>query len=381
MGDGDEVRRGARRERWAPLARVGWRRRSALASVVLACSGCLEWEEQEIRIVLDREADQLEVQLICRGLYSAEEPGADPSSVATQTMLRELLDGRQRFALLEPLLMLDLERMREEEDSRVATIAAAVAVDHGEFFRDERGRWCAWQHVRVESLSRVVPLVAELVREELLEQAKGGVRSGLLEELGLGDPASRQVQRPAHEAPFSRLALRGGTLALRMPASERGVRELRRRLAAARDWNEWLDELRAVQRGEMDEPAATPASGGTGAAERATGGTPEGESPAWEPAAIAPERLELPSLASDDEKFVHALARSLGVVAVPTRFGVELQLELPTTPGPALRLRTLWTRPEFATDLTEHLEATHAPIRPAVDDAFLAREFAWFRSR
>jgi len=76
------------------------------------------------------------LQLIYRGLRSAEKaleaPSAegeggtmdaepDPSAVeATRAMLHDLLAGRQRFALLEPLMLIDVERLREAADPRVA---------------------------------------------------------------------------------------------------------------------------------------------------------------------------------------------------------------------------------------------------------------------
>ncbi|MBM4015429.1 MAG: hypothetical protein FJ293_10765 [Planctomycetes bacterium] len=146
---------------------------------------------------------------------------------------------------------------------------------------------------------------------------------------------------------------------MRLPASPAGVRELTRRLAHAPDWNERVGELTALRLGaEEPDPAA------------ATGG------------ALDPQRTELPAVAGDGADAVGPMvARALGVRAVATRFGVELQLELPAEPAPALRLRTLMTQPELAADLTPHLDAAHAPIRAAVDAAFLEREFAWFRER
>jgi hypothetical protein len=388
--------------------RARGRRGAALAAAFLLLQGCLEWEEQEIRIVHDRDADQVEIQLVYRGLYSAEKEespapppvGRAPSEVpeegahrrnvedsavaATIETLTELLAGRQRFALQEPLFSFDLEELRERPDRRVAAIAAAVAVDHGEFFRDERGRWCAWQQVRIESVSRLVPLASELLREALLRSATRGKQDDVLQHLWLRDTGSRKKQEPALGAPFCWLALRDGVLALRVPASESGVRELQRRLEAARDWNERVDELREIKRAAQRGSERGLESGRERGAEdggRVVGVTAGGDADAPDDAPQA-VREAMPALPTDDEDGLWtSLARAAGVVAVPTRFGVELRFELPSAPGTALRLRPMWIRPDRAADLSPHLAATRAPIRAAVDADFLAREFAWFRSR
>lgn len=362
---------------------AGW---VALLLLLLPLSACLEWDEQEVSIAFDAERDQLEVQLVYRGLCSAEssavsssessaDAGADSASARdpqggeeTRARLAELVGGHPSFALVEPWWELDLAALREASDPRVAWIMARIEVDHGEFFRDEAGRWCAWQHVRVRQVSEVVALAGTLLREELAERrARGGEDDdGLLALLGLDDRDSRERQQPALAVPFAWLVLRGRTLALRVPASARGARELSSRLASAREWNDQVAAWQAARdeptnRAPGAEASSTPAGAIAGKAERTE--------------LAAAERTDV------DAEFLWALARTLRVEPVATTFGVELQLELPALAAEPWKLRSSCFRAADVVDLTPHLAAVHAPIRAGVDAAFLAAEFAAFRAR
>ncbi|MSR46840.1 MAG: hypothetical protein EXS13_07235, partial [Planctomycetes bacterium] len=200
------------------------------------------------------------MQLVYRGLVSTPDVGwyhsperADDVD-GTRRQLTELMAGKQRFALIDPIALIDLERLREHADPRVARIAASIAVDHGDCFRDERGRWCAWQHLHSDHVTELVALGSELLREALVRQREIEARDGMLELLLLDDAESRLRQRPALAAPFAWLALRGRTLALRLPASERSAQELSRRIAAASDWQTIVEAIRRTVRSSQQEP-------------------------------------------------------------------------------------------------------------------------------
>lgn len=350
--------------------------RVAAACLLLALAGCIEWEEQEVRVAFDAARDRLDVQLVYRGLLSGDghfgrplEGGPDEDGHAaeeaesTREQLYELAAGRPIFALLDPIVRFDLDAIPVAEDPRLAFLRANLSLDHGDFFRDERGRLCGWQQLHVERLSEVVRAAGTLLRDEIAAQARraadggaggaGGAGGGLLEWLGLDDAESVALQAAVLKVPFAWTALRDGTVALRLPASERAVRRLAGLLAEAPTWNEWAQRRR--QSLDVPRAAAVP-----GEARRTAAPGSAGE--------------------DDDTAALLALLKSLGVEVVPMRLGCELRLALHDQPGRPWRLESSWVRSR-SYDLVPHLVEAGFQVRGVLDDAALAREFADFRSR
>jgi len=327
----------------------------AAALPVLLLAACVEWEEQEVRVALDASKERLDAQLVYRGLYSGagwgDERPPQENVDGTSKQLASLAAGKQLFALLDPISVFDLDRLATDHDPRVAQLARWVRVDHGDFFRDERGRLCGWQQLHVDRFPEFIALANVLIREAFARELRREKRDDLLVQLGLDDEESRAKQAAAAAAPFAWLALRDTTVAFRIPAGAAAVARLQARWERTPAWN---DHLAARRRAAA---AASP---------------PEGE-----PVAAMREE-ETPRL-SDEEQLLATL-KQLRATLVATRFGAELQLDLAGRIEPPIRFdRGVDDAPRF--DLVPRLQEARFEVRAGIDELALAREFAWFRAQ
>src|SRR5688572_25856156 len=174
--------------------------RAALDWIVLAiafaASGCLEFEEQDVTFAYDAERDRFDVQIVYRGVFASEEKkllwerGADGIDEA-EHQLDELLAGRRTFMLSWiTVVPFDLDEMAESlrDDLLRQALLAGIAIDQGEFFRDEHGRLCAWQRLRIERFTEFVQLFDKYVRRSLVPLED---RRDLLATFELDDEESR----------------------------------------------------------------------------------------------------------------------------------------------------------------------------------------------
>src|SRR5262249_26623532 len=163
----------------APSGRTMRRRLAAAALATLAVlAGCVDFDEQELRVAYDAKRDQLDAQLIYRGLYSAgntewvwmgDPPEEEEDVKGTELQLDQLLSGRPLFWLLTDMAGFDLATLRESDDPQVAALADLVTVDLGAPFRAGDGRLCAWQHLRVRDVHRALELYDARFRSELAD--------------------------------------------------------------------------------------------------------------------------------------------------------------------------------------------------------------------
>jgi hypothetical protein len=334
------------------------RRLALLLAVVLPAlllAACVEWEEQEVRIAYDAAKERLDAQLVYRGLYSGAAGGKEPipreNVDGTSKQLASLAAGKQLFALFDPITHFDLDELAASGDPRASQLARWIRVDHGDFFRDANGRLCGWQQLHVDHLPEFIALANELIREGFGRALREEKRDDLLVQLGLDDAESRAKQAAAVAAPFAWLALRGTTVALRLPASDAAVARLRSRWERTPSWN---DHVAARRRASA---AASP---------------PEGD-------AVAALREEETRGLSEEEELLATL-KEFGTTLVATRFGAEVQLELGGRLEQPIRVdRGVDDAPRF--DLEPRLTEAGFAVRDGVDEALLAREFAWFRAK
>lgn len=327
----------------------------AVVLPVLLLAACVEWEEQEVRITYDPVKERLDAQLVYRGLYSGAKWDKDQPPIenvdGTAKQLASLKAGKQLFALFDPITHFDLDGFVADDDPRVSQLARWIRVDHGDFFRDASGRLCGWQQLHVDHFPEFIALANVLIREGFRNELRKEKRDDLLVQLGLDDEESRAKQAAAVAAPFAWLALRGTTVAFRIPAGEAAVARLRARWERTPSWN---DHLAARRRASA---AASP---------------PEGD------AITALREEELREL-SDEEELLATL-KELGATLVATRFGAEVQLDLAGRLEQPIRVdRDFDAAGRF--DLVPRLRAAGFEVRDGVDEATLAREFAWFRAK
>jgi hypothetical protein len=296
--------------------------------------GCLEFEQQEVRVVVDAERDRVDLMLVYRGLCSGPphfswRGGEDVKG--TEETLDELQAGRQIGALLAPMMFFDLTELAASEDPLYAAFASRVAIDHGEPFRTEDGRLCAWQLVHVGSLTEVLRMADLFLARSIAKESDArDFRQGL----GCDDAESRERIRVALEKGEPWFGVVGSTLAMHVPASETAARSLARRIAEA--------------------PSSAGGAAGTEVDRRALEGM------------------------SDAEELAVGL-RAIGVRAVVTARGIDLLLGDPDAAMQRIDVRTPSKSERF--DLAPRLEARRIRIRDDVTEATLAAEFASFRDR
>src|SRR5262245_24113895 len=126
-----------------------------LLATALLASGCLPYDEQEIRFRIDAERDRIDLLLIDLGLHY--EPGGwfggGPESAGKD--LDRIAKGERFVSPLYgflPLSLDDLEPPKDDFEARLGSyLRQHLAVEHGRFFRDADGRLSWWQCVRLSN--------------------------------------------------------------------------------------------------------------------------------------------------------------------------------------------------------------------------------------
>lgn len=164
------------RLRFLPLA-------GALAALVLALGGCVEFVAQTLSFRYDAAADALLIYQRYDGVFGGQNPAALDESELRQ--LRSVVDGERTFFFANWILELGVANLREtaakppageapaagaEADAECAAkelaalLAERLRVSSGPFFRDSTGRLCAVQRVRIERFSEVLKRASALLR-------------------------------------------------------------------------------------------------------------------------------------------------------------------------------------------------------------------------
>ncbi len=231
----------------------------ALATCVLLAAGCLDFDEQEVRVAYDGKRDRLDAQLVYRGLGSmadsewiwSETPSEVEDVKGTERQLDQLLSGRPLVATGWPLVALlgsmehfDLAALRESEDSQVAELATLITVELGAPFRDDYGRLCGWQHVSVRDVHRAFELFDGVLRTEL-ENAEEAAR--FRRRLGCESRVSAALWVGALQKRVRWFEEVDGTLLWHVPASEGDALALIKRIEKAPSIDQYLERRFAVR--------------------------------------------------------------------------------------------------------------------------------------
>ncbi len=321
-----------------------------LLGTALLASGCLPYDEQEIRFRIDAGRDRIDLLFVDRGLYhdSGGWFGSGPEGAGKD--LDRIAKGERWVSLLYgflPLVIDEPEALEKDFEARLAShLRNHVAVEHGRFFRDAEGRLCWWQCVRLSKLSGFLDLANDGIRSALSEEKE---LEDFREMFRLGDEESGALLRRALGGKEPFLLRRGGALAFRFPASREGYRNL---LA------HWMEEILTDVRKAALEDAGKQARG----AEDSRGGV-----------------ASRPSLRKDSE-FEETARFLLGLEASFIRSGdsIELVLGNPERGEQTIALPRTGDYEENLAPLLEerkiaiHSDVTEATIRAAFE-AFCAR--------
>jgi len=199
-------------------------RASLLALAAAVLGGCLGYDEQEIRFRVDPQKDRLDVLLVYRGLFN---DSLVPPSAESQ--LDSIQRGERVFSALDPALLFNLDATPALKEARW-TPTTSIKVEHGRVFRAKDGRLCAWQLVRVPSLSALLGAANDAYREWLATPE--GARQ-FLGSVSSSDAASAELLKRSVADKHAFFALRGNAISFRIPVSSEGQRAIFTRVTDA----------------------------------------------------------------------------------------------------------------------------------------------------
>ena len=334
----------------------------ALATLALL-AGCLEFDEQEFVVAYDGKRDQLDVQVVYRGLHSdaksswswfGDSPPTGVEDVAgTDEQLDQLLAGRPIVGLPGGM-PLDLVELREGKDERAATLARAFTVDHGKFFRDGAGRLCGWQHLQVRDLHASLELVDALLKEELA--TPGGARE-FRRSFGCEDAESVRRFDAALAKKGRWIEAVDGALLWHVPASEEAARALAKRIETAPSLESLFEAEAKAQKPDGSEPTSVKPDAKTEAQRERESG----------------ERV-------DRAVATAAMLHAIGTATKPTPTGADLILWDSRRAPQHVALRPPLPAGKHW-DLAPHLEKRDVEVRTDVTDETLRRDFDERRAR
>lgn len=337
--------------------------RGLVATISLAAAttlaGCLDFDEQEVVVAYDGKRDQLDAQIVYRGLFSAGatkwnlfgSSGEAVEDVAgTEGQLDQLLAGRPLVGLFGPL-PIDLVESRESKDATAAALARAITVDHGKFFRDASGRLCGWQHLRIRDVHAATELLDALMRE--LFPGKDGARD-LLRSFGCDDEESGRRFETAVANKARWFEALDGALLWHVPASEAAARALADRIEQSPTLQSLLDAeaKRKAPPADVERKSA------------------EGE------AVRAPEK----DARSEERTVFAALLHAFGVTSRITKTGVDLVLWEAGRAQQSVALRSA-RKDDRHWDLAPHLAKREVEVRTDVTAETLRSDFDERRAR
>ncbi len=200
----------------------------AVAVLVAALAGCLEFDEQRIRVEHDQENDRLIFVVHYLGLHDDEQRGFGGG--AAEPQLKGALDGHTvalfgnwPFEFQTDAIRAELMKPQEEAEDdippemipKLRTLMERVRVLNAGFYTDSAGRICGCQVVIVEEASDTIRLANEMLNQYVLYELPQQETKEPWEELVL------EAARRGH----TWVRLKGHSLIFSFPVSERDLRD------------------------------------------------------------------------------------------------------------------------------------------------------------
>ena len=197
-----------------------------LGMLALACSSCVEFEQQDVWFRYDEKADTLRMFTVYGGLFNGADLD-DPSEYLDEAM-RELVPvmaGRRAY-FFNNLLEYSAEFLRYQS-SNVADAADRslaqllldnVSIKSGKFFLNAEGKLCNYQFLEVKNASKLVKAINAFFNRKCV---KGGPPREL-------SKASGKLWLKAAAADHQWLTLDGGAVMVRIPLTEEDFLKFKR---------------------------------------------------------------------------------------------------------------------------------------------------------
>ncbi len=127
--------------------------------MMVACSGCLDFEKETIVAVVSPDLDVARFLLIYEGLHDAR-----------SEELKDFVESNQRFYLFSGAFgEVDLSKTSGEKNGQPLPhpLKDQLTIRNEGFFLNQDGRLCEWQTIRVRSLKKTIGVLNQLWSEEV----------------------------------------------------------------------------------------------------------------------------------------------------------------------------------------------------------------------
>ena len=211
--------------------------RLAIVTTSLVFSSCIEFERQEISYIHDDDKNELRLTLVYEGIFGSLKEGFESKKKDAQDLPHKDRLNRKQIKQVESVLEQNraffftnwifeyspntLPKMLQEifqrnpnrifakpEQDLIEALLKNVEVENIGFFKDEAGKLCGAQTMRLSNLSKVIPLINTVIRrqmlahlpelqEEVTKQTKGAYTQGtvdlITQKLKMSTPSFRSM--------------------------------------------------------------------------------------------------------------------------------------------------------------------------------------------
>ena len=171
--------------------------RLAIVTTSLVFSSCIEFERQEISYIHDDDKDELRLTLVYDGIFGSLKEGFESKKKDAKDLPHKDRLNRKQIKQVESVLEQNraffftnwifeyspntLPKMLQElfqrnpngifakpEQDLIEALLKNVEVENIGFFKDEAGKLCGAQTMRISNLSKVIPLINTVIRRQML---------------------------------------------------------------------------------------------------------------------------------------------------------------------------------------------------------------------
>ncbi|HKI36871.1 MAG TPA: hypothetical protein VKA46_33775 [Gemmataceae bacterium] len=214
------------------------RLRLAVAALLFVlAAGCVEFEKQTVFVVFPKDRDEAHVLLVYEGIHVDSDKEDDLKSAKEQL---SGFAGEQQFCLWAWPFHVDLTPDKRDADDQKKVkdlFRKHLTIKNGAFYTRADGKLCAYQHITVREVSKLVASANGMISEGLLADEQGP-------SMALDKESQAMVLRAARDK-HAWLKLEPGRLSATVPMTPASARRLKRGVLGVDDLAEVLQALGA----------------------------------------------------------------------------------------------------------------------------------------
>lgn len=195
-------------------------------ALVLALTGCIEFERQTVTYEHDAKADTLLIHQTYHGLYGADD--VTKLSEKEREQLADVMKSQRTFFFANWIFELNVEGSKEDlagavdpktnsleeayrrtQTNALALLITNVRVENGKFYLNDKGQPCGTQRVTIRNVSKLLAAGNALLRKVLEVEMKGKQTA-----------AERELLNASLARPEPFITLTGQQIRFRFPLSK-----------------------------------------------------------------------------------------------------------------------------------------------------------------